>query len=349
MTMFEPALRICAWIEELAPVPIATMTMTAATPMIMPSAVSAVRIAFLRRAFKATTSVIQMDMMNLRDAPVFDGAVVQRDAVTERDDARAVLGDVGLVRHEHDRDAALHVEPLKDAHHLDAGLAIEVARRLVGEQQRRPIYERARNRDALLLAAGELIGMVIEPFAQTNRRQRFGRTLAPLGRVNTARVEQRQLDVLEGGGARQQVKALEHEPDFRVADARQLARTELRHVLAVEKVLSARRPIEAAEQVHERGLAGARRTGERDELAGRDVERDPTERRHLHFADVVDLRQLPRGDDGVHRPAPPRAPPAPAAPAPRFPAPPPRRPNGMSGDVLVCCAAAPGSDIAVMT
>ena len=60
--MFEPALRICAWIDELAPVPIATMTMTAATPMIMPSAVSAVRMAFRLSAFSATMNVIRRDM-----------------------------------------------------------------------------------------------------------------------------------------------------------------------------------------------------------------------------------------------------------------------------------------------
>ena len=60
--MFEPALRICAWIDELAPVPIATMTMTSATPMIMPSAVSAVRMAFRLSAFRATMNVIQIDI-----------------------------------------------------------------------------------------------------------------------------------------------------------------------------------------------------------------------------------------------------------------------------------------------
>jgi hypothetical protein len=48
--------------DALAPVPIATITITAATPMIMPSAVRAVRIAFLRSAFNAMMNVIQIDM-----------------------------------------------------------------------------------------------------------------------------------------------------------------------------------------------------------------------------------------------------------------------------------------------
>ena len=54
--MFEPALLIWFSIDVRAPVPIATMTITAATPMIIPSAVSAVRIALRRSALTATTN-----------------------------------------------------------------------------------------------------------------------------------------------------------------------------------------------------------------------------------------------------------------------------------------------------
>ena len=53
MTMLVPALLIWLSIEARAPLPIATMTITAATPMIMPSAVSAVRIALRRSACTA--------------------------------------------------------------------------------------------------------------------------------------------------------------------------------------------------------------------------------------------------------------------------------------------------------
>ena len=108
------------------------------------------------------------------------------------------------------------------------------------------------------------------------------RPLAPLGRRHAAavRVEQRQLDVLERRGARQQVEALEHEPDLRVADARQLVVRQLRHVAAVQQIAAARRPIQAAEDVHERRLARARRPDDGHELAGGDVERDAAEGVH---------------------------------------------------------------------
>src|SRR5258705_11967468 len=334
------------------------MTMTAATPMIMPSAVSAVRMAFRRSALTATTNVIRNDMpAPLRDAAALDGAVVAHQSVAERNHARAVFGDVRLVRHEDDGDAALDVEALEDAHHLDARLRVEIAGRLVGEQQRRVVSQRLSVADTLVLAAGALIGMVAKPVAEAYGLRRVGRALPPLRGGHLARVEQRELDVLDRGCAREQVEPLEHEADLRVAHVREVARRERRHVVPVQEVASGGRPIEAAEQMHERRLAGARRASERDELARRDIQRDAAQRLHLQLAEVVAFRQVTNRDDRVHRPAPPAAPgpegpglPATPAPAPRFAfAPPPRRPNGISGDVVLVCAVAPGWDIPVTT
>ena len=45
----------------------------------------------------------------------------------------------------------------EEGHDLDAGLRVEVAGRLVGQQDRRIVHERARDRDALALAAGQLV------------------------------------------------------------------------------------------------------------------------------------------------------------------------------------------------
>ena len=99
-----------------------------------------------------------------------------------------VLGDVGLVRDEHDGDAALAVQPLEDAHDLDAGARVEVAGRLVGEEQRRLVDERARDGDALLLSARELVRVVVEPLAEADalerrRRARRAARCAPARRA----------------------------------------------------------------------------------------------------------------------------------------------------------------------
>ena len=61
---------------------------------------------------------------------------------------------------------------LHPAHQRDdrcAGLAVEVGGRLVGQHQLGRGGERAGNRDALTLAAGELAGAVLRPVGQTHR------------------------------------------------------------------------------------------------------------------------------------------------------------------------------------
>ena len=49
------------------------------------------------------------------------------------------------------------VDPLEQAHDALAGVGVEVAGRLVGEQHQRPVDERPGDRDALLLTAGQLV------------------------------------------------------------------------------------------------------------------------------------------------------------------------------------------------
>ena len=71
------------------------------------------------------------------------------------------------MRHHDDRNSAL-VQLLKDSHDLDAGSTVEIASRLVRQHNFGVIDQRARDCDALLLAAGELTGMMIFPTFQSN-------------------------------------------------------------------------------------------------------------------------------------------------------------------------------------
>ena len=102
------------------------------------------------------------------------------------------------------------------------------------------------------------------------QRQRVRRHPLPLG-ARDAAVHQRLADVVEHGQARQQVEALEHEADLEVADARELDVVHVRRVAPVEHVAAGRRRVEAADEVHQRRLAGARRADQRDVLFARDV------------------------------------------------------------------------------
>src|SRR6185295_14502985 len=129
MIMLVPADWIWLSIELCAPVPSATIVITAATPMIIPSMVSAVRILLRLSAFTAIRRIITNDIAGPRAslrrrlgrlgqrrelvlgiAPLRHRAVGDRLTVAEGRDPRAVLGDVDLVRDQHHRDPALAVQ-----------------------------------------------------------------------------------------------------------------------------------------------------------------------------------------------------------------------------------------------
>ena len=87
-------------------------------------------------------------------------SLVARDAaVLERDHAAAHLVDHLAVVRRHDDGRARAVDPVEQLHDPHGRVRVEVPRRLVADEQRRVVDEGARDRDALLLAAGELVGV----------------------------------------------------------------------------------------------------------------------------------------------------------------------------------------------
>jgi hypothetical protein len=103
------------------------------------------------------------------------------------------LGDVGFVRDQHDGDASLLVQALKQAHDLDAGACIEITGGLVGEQDRRIVNQRARDGDALLLAARSWFGKWVRRSpSPTAASISAGKLVALGGLLRRAAVEHRQ-------------------------------------------------------------------------------------------------------------------------------------------------------------
>src|SRR5690606_29359583 len=114
-----------------------------------------------------------------------------------------------------------------------------------------------------------------------------------------------------------QVEALEHEADLAVAHVRQLDLAELRGVAPVEQVAAAAGRVQAADDVHQRGLARARGSHQGDVLVAADVEVDAGECQHLLVAHAVapgDVAQ--RDHHSASAPAPSSSPPSPPSPSP---------------------------------
>ncbi len=143
------------------------------------------------------------------------------------------------------------VEPFEQPHDFEAGLRIEVAGGLVRQENRRVVHERARDGHALPLTARQFVGTMGHAIDELHFRERSLRSLQTvLGRH--AGVDERQLDVVQRRGSRQQVERLEDEPDLLVADAGQFVVVHLAGLLAVQQIRTLGRGVEAADEIHQR-------------------------------------------------------------------------------------------------
>ena len=182
------------------------------------------------------------------------------------------------MRHHHDGLAEVPVEELQDRQDLVGRGAVEVAGRLVAQQQLGVGHDRARDRDALLLPARHLARIVLHAVGEIDHLERGLDVLAPLLAVEPGQ-QQRQLDVLRRGQHRHQIVELEDEADIGGAKARELALRQPVDALPGDMDLAARRPVDAAEQIEQRRLARARRPHHGDEVAARDGEVEVVEDR----------------------------------------------------------------------
>jgi hypothetical protein len=124
------------------------------------------------------------------------------------------------------------------------------------------------------------------------------RAATPLGH-REPRVHQAGGDVLERGHPVQQEELLEHEPDAPRPQAGQLAVAERADVVAGHLEPAARRPVERAHDVQERGLPGARRPDDRHQLALPYPERHAAQRVHASGIGLVHRVELEDGHCAV--------------------------------------------------
>jgi hypothetical protein len=158
--------------------------------------------------------------------------------------------------------------------HAPAAGRIEVAGRLVGEQDVGVAGERPRQRHALLLTAGQLARQVIQATAEADLVEQRGGLVA---RVGAAPDLQRQGDILERRHAGQQLERLEHEADPSGAQGRAGILVERGQVFTEQLDPARRRQVQAGEQAEQRRLAGAGRAENSHGLAGVDLHVDGRE------------------------------------------------------------------------
>ena len=152
----EPSPSTCCSTCCLVPVPMATSITTAATPMITPSMVSPLRSRLARSASSATRHASAEPHVGSHDSRrcARRASTIWR-AAPGRPTSRSWVTTASAT-------PALGVELLQQVEHRLAGGAVQVAGRLVGQQHRRLGDQRPGDRHPLLLAAGELVGPVVD-------------------------------------------------------------------------------------------------------------------------------------------------------------------------------------------
>src|SRR6266567_1595764 len=301
MMFWLPRLLILSWASKLAPSPMASMAITEHTPNTMPSTVSKdrrrcsqrlftprrmVRLSCARESPRSKTTGMRV---GLSAGIAFDLAVAQPDG------AARVVGHVGVVG-DQDEGFALRVECVEELHDLGPGRGVEVAGGFVREDNERVIDQRAGDGHALLLAAGKLEGLVVEPILQTHARGQTPGEVAALV-LGAALVIERDLDVLHHGELLNEIVGLKNETESGPAHGGEQIVIHLRDILAAEPVAAGRRPIEATEQVEQSGFATARRTHDAEVITRLDVERDAAQSFHRDQAHLVILADALELDD----------------------------------------------------
>ena len=205
-------------------------------------------------------------------------------STTRRSPTRSGLG---VVRDHHDRLVELVDGVAQQPQHLGARLGVEVAGGLVGEHDRRARDERARDRDALLLAARQLGGTVLAPVGQARPSRSAGRPTA----WSMSRPAIVSGSVMFSSAVRtgSRLKAWKMKPIFsRRRSVRRLSSSVVIST-AVDRHRARRRAVEPGQAVHQGRLAGPGGPHDRGVLAAHEADRDAVERVHggLALAEVL--------------------------------------------------------------
>ena len=211
---------------------------------------------------------------------------------------------VRVVRDDENRRAERDVQIADEPQNVGAGLRVEIACRLVRQQDRRIHRQRARNGDALALSARQLVRKMVHARGQLHEVEQLARAIVDLLPRPAAQV-QRQRHVLDARQARQQIEELKDEAELVPPHRRQPIVCEAVEALAVERDGARRRPVQPADEIQQRRFSRSRGPDDRDHLPLRNLERDVLQRRDAPpavevLADVVETDQRRTPSNGAY-------------------------------------------------
>jgi hypothetical protein len=153
-----------------------------------------------------------------------------------------------VVRGHDDSSVSGAMHPRKEVYDPCAGVSVEIARRLIGQQKRRIPNKGPGRSDALLLAARQCVRSMIHPIGKAHRLESGSSPLRPFVRGD-ARKEKWKAYVLLGRHGGHKVKLLKDEPDHRPPILGPSRRVEPLEGPCSNLNRAGRRPIQCSEQM----------------------------------------------------------------------------------------------------
>src|SRR3954454_948840 len=203
----------------------------------------------------------------------------------EHDDAIGEIHRlVDVVRDEQDGDAVLLAHAQHEILEVAACLCVDRGERLVHEQDRRLIRQRAGDGHALLHPAGQLPWVVVDESRQADRIEGLLDESRSLAAAQPLVTKRQQHVVADGRPGHQRAAVL-------LEDERHLLRR-LGHSLAAEDRLAARRAQQPCDAFEQRRLPAAGRSDDADELAVLDDERHVAQRLRGFLVGAVRLSEV---------------------------------------------------------
>ncbi len=178
------------------------------------------------------------------------------------------------MRHVDERRAQLVLDTLELQLHLLAELHVERAERLVEQECRGAVHERAGEGHALLLTARQLRRLALVVPGKPDQVEHLADPAAPFVLRDLLEL-QAVRDVLAHRHVREQRVVLEAHVDLA------LVGRDADHICATQQDRPGVGLLEAGDHPHRRGLAAARRAEQGDELALGDLERDVVDGAHV--------------------------------------------------------------------
>ena len=199
------------------------------------------------------------------------------------------IDDLPVMGDQNDRRAQF-IDLLEQGYHIVAVDQIEVPGRLIGKDDAGPVDERTGDGEALFLAARELVREVRRLLGQSHDIQDLGHVIGDAA-LRSADHFEREGDVLERGAIGEELEILENGADL-PAQERDVVARDGSQVDAVDEDQSIGRRLLAGQQTQERGLAGACRPDDGNELAILDGEVDLVEGNEIIFVDRGNVSEL---------------------------------------------------------